>query len=64
MNTVRNSHTATRLPNGRVLVAGGWDGATTLASAELYDPATKAWMPAGALREARAFHIAARLPGK
>ncbi len=62
MNTVRNSHTATLLPAGRVLVAGGWDGVMTLASAELYDPATQGWMPAGALHEARAFHTAALLP--
>ncbi len=58
----RNSHTATLLPDGRVLVAGGWDGATTLAGAELYDPSVQAWLPAGAMREARAFHTAALLP--
>ncbi len=35
MNRARYLHTATMLPNGKVLVAGG---AKTTASAELYDP--------------------------
>ena len=34
----RYSHTATLLPNGKVLVAGGYDIALWLASAELFDP--------------------------
>ena len=39
MTTARYYHTATLLPNGRVLVAGGYgDGRSYLASAELYDP--------------------------
>jgi hypothetical protein len=38
MNNVREFHTATLLPNGQVLVAGGFDGTTQLASAELYTP--------------------------
>src|SRR5207248_10086140 len=36
LNTARDSHTATLLPNGMVLVAGGYDGSSALASAELY----------------------------
>ena len=33
----RYFHTATLLPNGKVLVAGGLNNGITLASAELYD---------------------------
>jgi hypothetical protein len=40
LNTARYFHTATLLPNGMVLVAGGTDGVNALASAELYDPAS------------------------
>ncbi len=41
LNTARYEHTATLLPNGKVLVAGGRDSATVAsASVELYDPAT------------------------
>ena len=42
MNTSRGFHTATLLPNGQVLVAGGESGSgrtfTLLTSAELYTP--------------------------
>src|SRR5207237_2973458 len=41
--TARNGHTATLLPNGKVLVAGGRNGNSILASAELYDPASDGW---------------------
>jgi hypothetical protein len=36
LDTPRAYHSATLLPNGKVLVAGGHDGSVTLASAELY----------------------------
>jgi N-acetylneuraminic acid mutarotase len=45
LNVARNSHTATLLPNGKVLAAGGW----FTNSAELYDPATGTWNSTGAL---------------
>src|SRR4051794_6819090 len=40
LTTGRYAHTATLLPSGKVLVAGGWNDSTSFASAELYDPAT------------------------
>lgn len=44
MNYARLDHTATLLPNGKVLVAGGSDGGGTFySSAELYDPASGSW---------------------
>ena len=38
MDDARQSHTATRLPNGSVLVVGGFDGADYLATAQVYYP--------------------------
>ncbi|HZH78868.1 MAG TPA: kelch repeat-containing protein, partial [Archangium sp.] len=54
------SHAAVLLPDGRVLVAGGssyediyYSQERALADAELYDPRTGAWSPAGTLSHAR-----------
>src|SRR4029434_1037958 len=46
-------HTATLLPNGKVLVAGGYDGLLSLSSAELYDPATGTRTTTGSFATAR-----------
>src|SRR5579883_1889392 len=40
LDIARSSHTATLLPNGKVLIAGGYDGASIRGDAEIYDPTT------------------------
>ena len=63
--TARSVHTATLLPNGKVLVAGGLNtaaSANSIAIAELYDPATNTWSPAGTMATARYAHTATLLP--
>ena len=64
MGTSRTAHTATLLPNGKVLVAGGFGGTPNafLSSAELYDPVSNTWTPAtGAMLTARRDHTATAL---
>ncbi len=64
--TDRQGATTTLLPNGKVLVAGGshYDGIliSSLASAELYNPATGTWSPTGNLAAGRYWHTATLLP--
>ncbi len=60
--TARFTHTATLLPNGKVLVAGGDDNNfSPLASAELYDPASGNWSATANMTTARAYHTATLL---
>jgi galactose oxidase-like protein/Kelch motif protein len=61
LNNVRSLHTATLLPNGKVLVAGGWPEAVSTGSAELYDPATGTWTLTGSLNVRHAAHTATLL---
>jgi hypothetical protein len=67
MSIRRAFHTATTLPDGTVLIAGGisikcmtCDG-TVVAAAERYDPSRKKFFPTGSLIAARAFHTATLL---
>ena len=62
LNTARYDHTATLLPNGKVLVAGGLGLHGYLSSAELYDPATGSWSSTSNLGTARYVHTATLLP--
>jgi hypothetical protein len=58
----RGFHTATLLADGRVLVTGGFVGASdTTASTEIYDPSTAHFSPAGAMQVPRSGHSAIAL---
>ncbi len=63
MATPRASHAAAVLPDGRVLVAGGWTGRDATASAEIYDPTTGRWTFTTDMSVPRISPIAAPLPG-
>ena len=54
MTGARAQHTATLLPNGKVLVAGGFNGGAYLSSAELYDLASNTWSAAPMMSATRA----------
>ncbi len=68
----RASHTATLLPDGGVLVAGGMTSALTsasgghdpLASAELYDPASGTWSATASMVDSRSGSTATLLPDR
>nr|MDA8100502.1 hypothetical protein [Nitrospiraceae bacterium] len=58
----RDRHSATVLPNGKVLIAGGFNGSSYVSSAELYDPSAGTWSTTGSLAAARGVHTATLLP--
>ena len=55
---VASSYTSRR-PSGTVLLVGGYDGASDLSSAELYDPAANTFSSAASMTTPRAFVTAA-----
>ena len=72
MNVARSGQTATLLPDGQVLVAGGGCNGhgygcdagsfeATLSSAELYNPATGTWARTGSMKSGRQFFTATLL---
>ena len=61
MTVAREGHTATRLPNGKVLVTGGQNATGVLASAEIFDPATGMFNATGNMGTARVGHTATLL---
>jgi len=60
----RTEHTATLLPDGRVLVVGGaaFDDPRSISSAEVWDPETETFSPASPLTLGREGHTATLLP--
>ena len=62
MVTARGHHTATLLPDGKVLVAGGQNNTGPQASAELYDPTTGLWRATGSMSGRRVLFTATLLP--
>jgi hypothetical protein len=67
MARARFEHTASLLADGRVLIAGGLEGNAndfgfgSTQTAELYDPATQSFSPAGDMPKAAASHTASAL---
>lgn len=66
MSVARSRHSATRLHNGRVIVAGGFScdpscGEAIYSSVEIFDRTTKTWSPAAPMAAARSFHTAVLL---
>lgn len=61
MTAARVWHTATRLNDGKVLIAGGQNRDGALASAELYDSSAKTFTPTGKMAVGRSGQFATLL---
>jgi hypothetical protein len=56
LGTGRANARAIKLDDGRVLVTGGTNGGADLKTAEIFDPASNRWYPAGKMKAARSSH--------
>ncbi len=61
LSTARWGHSATLLPDGTVLIAGGFGGPTAPRSAETYDPVTRTFSPTGNMTTVDGLHTAVLL---
>ncbi len=62
MSFAREGHSAVLLPNGQVLVTGGYGESGKLAGAELYDPTADRWTATGSMSVPRGDHSLTVLP--
>jgi Kelch motif len=63
MSVPRSGHAAVTLKDNRILLVGGWSGASGVTnSAEIYDPATQRFSPVGSMAVARGECTATLLP--
>ena len=61
MQLAHSGHTATRLANGKVLIAGGQSSGAGVNTAELFDPTTHQFTDAGSMQIGRVWHTATLL---
>ncbi|RJR18350.1 MAG: hypothetical protein C4581_06455 [Nitrospiraceae bacterium] len=63
MNSPRSNHSATLLPDGRVLVAGGFTSSSLVSTdtAEIYDPINDTWTYTSSMGTVRSAHTATKL---
>jgi Big-like domain-containing protein/Kelch motif protein len=65
LNIARYGHTATLLPSGKVLIAGGRNStANAISSVELFDPLTQTFTVVGNMTNARHHHTATLVNGE
>ncbi|MGH9905744.1 MAG: Kelch repeat-containing protein, partial [Pyrinomonadaceae bacterium] len=61
LNNARRGHTATRLGDGRVLIAGGENSSGELSESEIFDPTSGTFSVSGNMTASRADHAATKL---
>jgi hypothetical protein len=64
MHAGRLFASATPLPDGTMLIAGGYDQGSPVASTEVFDPTTSSWTHAASLPQARGRHLATLMESK